>query len=152
VLAKSENLGRLQVLSLGFWKLSRRGIAALAGASWLPNLTRLDLTSVDLVEAEIEVLAGAPLDNLRWLEVNYNALTAREVRALLAAPWIANLTHLDLSNNAIGIEGAQALAGAEQIESLVHLDVSHNNLGDEAGNLLRERFGQRVIVRQSWER
>jgi uncharacterized protein (TIGR02996 family) len=151
-LAKSEHLRGLRVLSLGFWRPSHRGLAALASATWLSNLARLDLMSIDLDDAGIKVLAGAPLDSLRWLELNYNELTPGKVRALLCAPWIANLTHLDLNNNAIGEEGARALAQAPQLSNLVHLDVSSNKLNDAAGKVLRERFGDRVIVKHSWER
>jgi Leucine-rich repeat (LRR) protein len=150
-LARSENLERLCDLSLGCWKLSKRGVEALAGAAWLPSLARLDLMSLDAGKAGLEVLRTAPLNALRWLELNYSKLGAVEVKVLLAAGWTAGLTHLDLGNNAIGDEGARALAEAEQLDNLVFLDVSKNDLSDEAGNLLRQRFGERVVVKRSWE-
>jgi uncharacterized protein (TIGR02996 family) len=151
VLARSEHLGALRVLGLGFWRLTRRGVVALAGAPWLPNLTRLDLMSLDAGRPGIEVLASAPLTGLRWLELNYSKLGPAEVKALLSAPWISQLTHLDLNNNAIETEGARALAEAPQLDNLVQLDVTRNSLSDEAGDLLRGRFGERVEVKRSWE-
>jgi uncharacterized protein (TIGR02996 family) len=150
-LARSEHLGRLRVLGLGFWKLGKRGVESLAGAAWLPNLARLDLMSLDAGKAGLQALRTAPLNELRWLELNYSGLGGGEVKELLSAPWTSGLTHLDLSNNSIGDEGARALAEAEPLEGLVFLDVSGNNLSEESGKLLRERFGERVIVKRPWD-
>jgi uncharacterized protein (TIGR02996 family) len=151
VLARAKHFDPLRVLALGFWRIGRRGLAALAEAPWLSQLTWLDLMSLDLRQPEMEVLAGAPLHGLRKLELNYNHFGAAEVKALLTAPWIGGLTHLDLSKNAIGTEGARALAEAPQLDNLVELDVTGNDLPSEAGDLLRQRFGERVQVKTSWE-
>src|SRR5262249_20702942 len=86
------------------------------------------------------------------LDLGYGKLDAGAVEALLTAPWVAGLTHLELSNNSIGVEGASALARAPQLENLVSLDVTRNDLSEEAGNLLDDRFGERVQVKASWER
>jgi uncharacterized protein (TIGR02996 family) len=151
-LVRSPHLDRLRMLNLGFWRLSKRGVEALAGASWVGNLNRLELLSLKGGIPALQALAGAPLTNLRWLDLGYGKSGAGAVEALLGAPWIAGLTHLELGNNQIGLEGARALARAPQLENLVYLNVTGNDLSKEAGNLLRDRFGERVQVKASWER
>jgi uncharacterized protein (TIGR02996 family) len=151
-LAQSPHLNNLEVLGLGFWKLRKRGLETLASAPWLSNLTKVDLMSLGNGDEAMRILVRAPLHRLRWLELGYSKLGAGAVSTLLSAPWVSGLTHLDLSNNNIGTEGARALAEADQLDNLVSLDVTRNKLSEEAGNLLRQRFGERVKVKASWER
>jgi uncharacterized protein (TIGR02996 family) len=151
-LAASPHFGNLRVLGVGFWKLRKRGLEALAAAPWAGNLTKLDLMSLDSGAQAMPILAEAPLNSLRWLELGYSELGPKAVTALLEAPWIAGLTHLDLSNNHIGVDGARALAEAPQLDNLVSLNVTRNKLPEEAGDILRQRFGERVEVKSSWER
>lgn len=151
-LAQSPHLRNLCDLDLGFWTLSRRGVSALAGASWLRQLRRLRLCSLDTRRAGLEILAAAPLDGLRALDLGHSDLTADDLPALLAAPWLSGLTHLNLSSNNLGEAGANLLAAAPGLDNLVELDLHRNEIPATAGDRLRGRFGDRVIVKASWEK
>jgi uncharacterized protein (TIGR02996 family) len=148
VLAAATQLSNLRSLIFDSCRVGRRGLNALGQASWLRNLTRLGLAEPEVSRFGIDVLVNAPLDNLRWLSLMYSDLDDNCIRRLLTAPWIAQLTHLDLSNNAIGAAGARALAESPHLDNLVDLDLRQNQVPSKAARILRDRFGDRVIVKR----
>ena len=151
VLARAPHLDDLRVLAVGFNDLSDVGLDALAHADWAPNLTRLDLTDTHMTRRELRALASSTFGNLRRLDLGYGQMTYEEIPHLLAIPWLPRLTHLVLSNNAIGYEGTRLLAAAP-LDAIELLDVTSNKLAEPERELLRDRFGDRVRLRNSWDR
>jgi hypothetical protein len=151
VLAKSPHLGALVDLDLGWWKLTPRGVRALVRAPWLKRIRRLRLCGFHSGREGRELLAAADLPALRWLDLCYSDLGGDDLRPLLAAPWLSQLTHLDLHNNHLGAGGARLLAEAPGLDRLVSLDVTQNEIPDDDQGLLRERFGDRVELKRSWD-
>ena len=78
----------------------------------------------------IASLADNPyLCRLRSLDLSWQNLESRHVRALLVSEHLTGLTTLDLSRNRIGDLGIQALAKAPLLGQLTHLDLNDNVFG-----------------------
>jgi uncharacterized protein (TIGR02996 family) len=146
-LAESPNLGALCDLDLGWLNLRCRGLAVLAGASWLPRIRRLRWCGFRTGRAGLEILSAAPLRALRALDLCYSDLDADTLRGLLAASWLPGLTHLYLNNNALGEQGADLLVEAAGLDGLVELNLRQCAIPDAAGDRLRGRFGDRVVLK-----
>jgi len=131
----------LRSLRLGWCHFGITGLRALTRAAWLPGLARLDLREFRLQVKGCEMLAAAPFDSLRWLDLPACPLGDAELLALLAAPWVNGLTHLILHNNFIGPAGAEALAAPGVLPNVVHLDVSRNPIPPDSLARLRAKFG-----------
>jgi len=145
-LARSPHLGALVALDLGFWELRARGVRALAEAPWMKQMRRLELCGFTASAAGLEILAGAEMPALRWLDLCYSHLGDEDLRPLLGAAWLPRLTFLELGNNELTAAGAKMLAEADGLEGLVSLNVTYNEIGDEGKKVLRRRFGERVRV------
>ena len=151
VLARASHLDDLCVLAIGSNDLTHVGLDPLAHAVWASNLARLDLNGTHLTDRELCGLASPAFGNLRWLDLGYGKITDEEIPRILDIPWLPYLTHLILSNNQIGRKGARLLASA-LLDQIEHLDLTSNKIAEPERELLRERFGDRVRLRNSWER
>ena len=150
-LARSPRFGSLRALRLYQCGLTPAGLAALAGAGWLANLTWLGAAANYIGVRGIKALAAAPLHGLGKLEMGKAALTVRDVRELVRCPWLAGLSHLELDNNNITDAGALALAEALDPGRIAYLYLAGNRIQEKGKRRLRRRFGERVQWRQPWE-
>jgi hypothetical protein len=149
-LAQSPHLGSLVDLDLGSWSLKAKGVRALAGSPWLKNVRRLKLWGFSAGRRGLEALAGADLPALRWLDLYDSGLKDADLRVILRAGWAARLITLNLSSNALTAAGARQLVKSAALEKIESLDVSRNQIDDEGKELLRQRFGDRVVVKTPW--
>ena len=147
-LARAPHLDRLRVLCFGSNDISDVGLDALASADWAPSLNRLELTDTHITRRELRALSSPAFGNLRWLDLGSGKMTYEEIPHLLAIPWLPHLTHLILRKNEIGYEGARLLASAP-LDAIEFLDVTKNKIAEPECELLRERFGDRVRLRNS---
>jgi Leucine-rich repeat (LRR) protein len=129
----------LRELSLARAAPTSVGLRALARAPWLGQLTRLDLSSVPMAEAD---LAGELLAHLRdhvtRLELPQTGLTDDALAHLAGAP---SLTHLDLRGTSLTDACADTLA---TLPALTHLDLCDTSVTSEAADALREHLGEHV--------
>ena len=79
----------------------RTSAAAIAGATWAPGLTHLDLSSNEMLsDAGLRALAASPhLGALRSLALAYCGLGPAAPDLVLGSPVLARLDHLNLANN-----------------------------------------------------
>jgi uncharacterized protein (TIGR02996 family) len=151
-LADGPALASLRSLSLLGGEFGKAGIEALARAAWLPGLVELDVFDFPTGGAGLKALAKAPLTGLRRLRMVKSKLADSAIFALLDAPWLASLLELDLGNNSITSKAAKAMAEAPQLDGLLRLSLRENKFSARVAEQLRERFGDRVIVKYDWEK
>jgi hypothetical protein len=134
--AALEPLSSLASLSLVGNRLTPHlGVAAaLAAASTLPRLRRLDLSRIGLGAGDSEGLVAAVgyLKLLEALELGHNPL-GEHAAAVVAAAGLT-LAALGLSSNGLGDAGGMAVAAKlPRLTGLWRLDLSDNELGTAAG-------------------
>jgi uncharacterized protein (TIGR02996 family) len=170
-LARSPIMGRVVHLCL-----QETGADWLAASRllWLPSLRILELPGGISGSRQVEAfLAWPEISKLLRLNVMGNHLGDDGAAALASCRHLAGLRELDLSNNDITHEGANALArskwlmglrrfrmaGAalrqrtieimvksEAFANLVELDLSNCRVSGGARELLRERFGEALVM------
>ncbi len=148
-LAVIPQMGKVRVLVLAGGRLVEpsKNLAVLFGSPFLSGLRRLDLSGGGLTWRESALLAGSPaLLGLRGLILADNEIGPKGAEWLADIPWREGLNELSLANNPIGDAGAKALAGSAHLDALARLDLSGVALGLRAKELLRERFGTRVLL------
>lgn len=146
-LASSANLARLKTLNIGDNYIGVESVDALAESPYLSRLLRLDLSNAHLQEGSARALASsARLARLTTLLVGSNQLGDNGAEALAQSSHLQRLATLDLSLNRIGIAGAKALANALGWRRLRKLDLRGNVFTDRQETLLRERFGETVVL------
>ena len=146
-LATSGNLDGLHALRLGGNFIGVYSVRALAESPHLIGLTSLDLSDACLEEDAARVLASSPnFGRLHRLVLNKNLLGDAGARALAQSPHLQRLTELDLRDNRIGKAGAEALAASKCWRRLRKLDLRANVFTDTQEALLRERFGDAVLL------
>ena len=146
-LAGSANLARVRKLDLAGNFIGADSVRALAESPHLGGLTSLDLGDACLEEDAARALASsASFARLNRLVLNKNLLGDGGARALAQSPHLQRLTELDLRDNRIGKAGAEALAASKFWRRLRKLDLRANVFTDTQEALLRERFGDAVIL------
>lgn len=136
-LVTSPYLGSLQALSFYDLGIGPAGLAALARAEILGQLTSLHV-STNRLTGGLDKLAASPLiGRLTSLTLQYAQLNAEDVQHLAhARP--RRLQSLCLSNNSIGAAGAQILAGSPLLAGLAQLTLEGCNLQDDGAYALAE--------------
>ncbi|HKB05988.1 MAG TPA: TIGR02996 domain-containing protein [Gemmataceae bacterium] len=139
-LARSEVLGNLRELILNENYVGVQGMAALAGARSLQNLTRLSVRGMrggsysddPTVRAEgVEHLAGSHVfQHLTTLDLSGNEIDDDAIGHLLRSPHLVNLKELNLAGNDLSDVGLEALAEEGWEMRLESLDLSGNPIGD----------------------
>jgi uncharacterized protein (TIGR02996 family) len=126
-------LSSLEVLLLTSNRIGDAGVAALAASSFLPRLTRLDLSWVAIGRAGVRALAAAksPLA-LASLDLSHNSIGDEGLAALAGSAALANLRHLRLADAGVGPAGVVALTGSPHLTRFESLDLLNNPLGDAA--------------------
>lgn len=120
----------------------------LADCPYLGRLARLDLSSNDLGNAGIQVLAVSPyLTGLRDLCLRGNHIDTAGAQALAASPYLTRLTTLDLSDNPIGAMSIQLVALSPYLGRERELYLHFDKIQHDAREALEERFGERLEFR-----
>ncbi len=136
-LASASTLPRLRKLELPYNGISLSAILALANWPQSRRLTTLDLASNWLSAAEASVVFNSPnLNGLVNLNLTYNRVGDGGARVLASAAHLAGLKSLALTNNAIGPDGARSLAESPHLRGLRLLYLNGNQIGDEGANAL----------------
>jgi uncharacterized protein (TIGR02996 family) len=95
-LAAGRNLTSLQVLGLSGNRLGARGVIALLRSERLGGVVSLDLRNNGLAGTLAEVFAEPGLARFTRLEIVEEGLTADDVAAVAACPYLSNLAYLGL--------------------------------------------------------
>lgn len=113
----------------------------------LSGLRELRLRRTGIDDLQFAVLCDSPhLNELRSLSVTNGRLGVAAARAFARRTGLPALVELDLSHNWIRGEAAVALANAPNLGNLRRLVLTGNKIGKMAAGLLRERFGDRVVL------
>ncbi len=118
-------LGQLTELQLGANSL---GPGHLGFLTFTPALEVLELDSVGLADGDMEVMAKAHLTHLRNLALSENAISHQGLAVLASSPCLASLTKLGLYKNPLGEGAGEALANASF--RLTSLELDDVELGD----------------------
>lgn len=146
-LVTSGNLDGVHALRVGGNFIGVSSVRALTESPHLSGLTSLDLSDACLEEDAARALASsASFARLDRLVLNKNLLGDGGARALAQSPHLQRLTELDLRDNRIGKAGAEALAASKLWRRLRKLDLRANVFTDTQEALLRERFGDAVLL------
>jgi len=149
-LARSSNLGSLQFLGLARNSLGRDGVQQLADSPFLDRLERLDLSHNLIGTFGAQALARSAkvldsLPRLTTLNLKDNKIGDQGAAALAQSPHLARLTRFNLANNRITDAGARALAGSPSLGKTL-LDLRGNAISSRGQELLRQRFGEKVLI------
>jgi uncharacterized protein (TIGR02996 family) len=146
-LASSPHFAHLTSLSLGQNRAGPEGALALATAPSLARLERLNLWENQLGDKGAKALAtSTELGALTQLDLGKNGIRSTGARALAASPLAARLTELDLRSNPIGDDGAAAFAASPHLSQIRQLNLRYCSVAGKFADLLRERFGDRVLL------
>lgn len=150
VLATASGAPRLASLDLSDNRLDRARTPSLAHTlqegGLLCQLSALDLSSGQLTAEHMELLARAPLDGLRELDLSHNLIGPLGLDALLDAPWIDGLERLRLDHAQLSDEGAYQLAGVTW-RRLRELAVRGNTISGDGLRVLRAHFPEGTALR-----
>lgn len=125
-LVASPYLTHLESIDVNAATIGAAGARALAASKCSKTLRVLNLRLVELGDDGLAELVKADFGALRELRIPANRLTDRAV-ALLKGGWVGRLEVLDVSENEASWEWA-------------------NHLSARAQDVLRERFGARLVV------
>lgn len=153
-LVASSSIKWLRELSLYWNRVGDEGVTFIAASSNLSRLESLSLRTNGLGDSGTAALALSPhLQKLRRLDVSWNPITAKGAQALAASSYLSNLCVLNMRlgpfeqpRPGIGDDGAIAIATSAGLRALVMLDLAGHQISDYAKNILRKRFGDRVIL------
>jgi len=145
-LAGSPHLGSLESLAFGRWRITLSAIHSLLDSPALPRLKRLSLTGIALNQGDLARLFAGPRPALRSLELCGVWLPNAGARELARSPQVARLESLTLRRVVLQEAGSRALAQSPHLTALQRLDVRGTRLSSAVRDLLRERFGDRVLL------
>jgi uncharacterized protein (TIGR02996 family) len=134
-------LPRLSRLSLGHNQIFPAGVHALAGAPALRELISLDLFGNISCDDGASDLASAGWTRLHALNLRFNGVGDKGVRALAHSEQLTQLTRLNLIANRITGDGARALIESPYLRRLARVDLLRNDIAAEEQQGLRDRFG-----------
>jgi uncharacterized protein (TIGR02996 family) len=130
-LAASPFLAKLTTVDLSWNRIGNEGADSLAQSPYVGGLTKLHLDTCGIEDVGAQRLAASPyLGRLTMLSFQ-NAFGRDDI---------------DDSDNRIGDTGAEALAASIYLGRLTTLDLTGNPIGDRGKQLLRQRFGDRVLL------
>ncbi|MHB1426428.1 MAG: TIGR02996 domain-containing protein [Gemmataceae bacterium] len=138
-------LPRLARLSLGHNHIFAAGMQALADAPALRELISLDLRGNIACDDGAAALASANWTRLQALNLWFNGVGDKGVRALAQSKAFSQLTRLNLTANRVASDGARALIESPNWPRLARLDLPRNDIGAEEQRRLRDRFGPFVF-------
>jgi uncharacterized protein (TIGR02996 family) len=127
------HLPALRSLNLFDTKIGPEGLQALSSASFLNQLTELKLGSNALGSGHLGFLTSTSA--LQVLELDEVGLTDADMAILAQAP-LSQLRELDLCENALSSDGLAAVAQAPGLTLLTKLRLFQNPLGEGAGEVL----------------
>lgn len=136
LLAATEPSTKLEVLDIGLNHLRANDFAALAKASWLPQLRSLSMKFNAAGERGARALfLETDFTQLRALDFGGNEIGDGGVAALVSNATIRSLESLSLEGNRaaplIGPDGARSIAQWSAARSITTLDLSANKIGDD---------------------
>ena len=146
-LTQSTDLTPLEGLCLDWQELGDEGALALSGATGLPNLKRLQILASRIGAEGARALArSAHFARLHTLDLTNNPIGSAGALALADSPHLTALRVLYLHGAGIGRAGAVALAESPHLGGLEQLALAFNGIDDATRELLRRRFGHRVVL------
>jgi uncharacterized protein (TIGR02996 family) len=134
-------LPRLTRLNLGHNQIFAAGAKALAEAPALRELISLNLSRNISCDEGAAALASSGWTRLQALNLWFNGVGDRGVRALAHAETLSQLTRLNLTANCVTDVGARALIESRSLPRSARLDLLRNDIGEAEQQRLRERFG-----------
>jgi uncharacterized protein (TIGR02996 family) len=173
VLLRTPFLSNLREFRFAGKPLRARGAEILGASPVLPRLERLELVGCELGGVGLRSLLAADTGNLRVLDLGQNNLGNAVATGLVASPVLGRLRELGLAGTEVGPSGAKALAGSPQVAALERLSLAGCPIGDVGARalaesphlaklhsldlagvelkeamreVLRERFGSRVVL------
>jgi uncharacterized protein (TIGR02996 family) len=124
-------------------------LAALTSSARLACPRHLDLSNNRLGDIGAGLLSqSAWLQGLASLNLSCTGIGSAGAEALATSSHLAGLRDLYLTNNRISDSGARALADSRHLGNLDRLFLDYNPLGFEGDQVLRRRFGKRVVLGQ----
>jgi hypothetical protein len=129
-------LRTVRTLGLNRNRIGVAGVQSVVASPHLESLEALHLGRNALDDESVEALAAARMPRLSRLDLDFNAFTARGLRALLASPFLATVRELNLSNNVMSPESCEALAACPYLEGLRILFLHNCSLTDDALDVL----------------
>ncbi len=122
-------------------------LKVLFDTPFLSGLVRLDLSGSGISTRELAALLESPaLGRLERLDLSRNRIGPGGAQALAASPQANSVRRLVLAGNPVGDAGGKALASSVYLETIESLDLSGVELDDKVWAVLRERFGERVVL------
>jgi uncharacterized protein (TIGR02996 family) len=143
------DLARARVLALTdcWFPEPTRTLEDLFGTPFLSGVIRLDLGRSQFAWRHLGVLVSSPvLGRLCELSLAENQVGPKGIEALAESSQVVHLRQLSLAKNPIGDAGGRALARSPYLEGLARLDLRGVVLGNGVKVVLRERFGERVLL------
>lgn len=134
-------LPRLARLSLGHNQIFPEGVQALAEALALRELISLDLFGNISCDDGASDLASSDWTRLQALNLRFNGVGDKGVRALAHSETLSQLTRLNLTANRITSDGSRALKESPCLPRSVRLDLLRNDIAATEQDELRKRFG-----------
>ena len=140
------------------------GLRAIVNSKYLAKLRRLDIgenwlfriPAIEHEEMTRLLIALGNLPSLTDLGLGGNWLLDPVIQRLASQPWMSRITRLGLHRNHAGDVGGRALAESPHLEQIEHLDLLDNDgfdpevgsapMSDEVKQLLKRRFGKRVLL------
>ena len=123
---------KLRILRFAGNHVEARGTRAVAGASFLDTVERVDWMGNSLSTQGTEALAAWQVPSLRAIHLGSNHLGPEGAKALSRCRWMAKLAELDLSDNQLRDEGAGHV-GKALGDRLRALGLEGNLLGADTG-------------------
>jgi hypothetical protein len=114
---------------------------ALAEATALREVISLNLARNVSCDDGAAVLASANWSRLQALNLWFNGVGDKGIRALASSPGLSQLTRLNLTANRVTDAGARALVESSGMPRLARLDLTRNDIGEAEQERLRHYFG-----------
>ncbi len=134
-LKKASFVENLTFLDMSGYTMGDRAIKTLAKVE-ASNLKQLQLLSIRLGDEGFEALMNSPLSyELQALSVGQNELTGKSFASLAQSSGLANLEMLDMQSNQLA-GGVDALENAKFISGLTEFGLGNNSLDAESAKTL----------------
>ncbi|HEY7330923.1 MAG TPA: hypothetical protein VH592_25000, partial [Gemmataceae bacterium] len=134
-------LPRLTSLSLAQNQIFASGMKAVAESPALRELVSLNLSRNVSCDEGVVALAFSSWTRLQGLNLWFNGIGDKGIRALASSEGLSQLTRLNLTANSITNSGARRLIEASGLPRLSRLDLLRNDIGEAEQQRLRDRFG-----------